>query len=123
MWQGWTKNLYPLMGGNLKSLLVEVAEASFRFRRLCCCLPCCCFTIAGIATIPVAAIVGVIVGMLIGRGLHHMAALYRNLYPVSYIQYYVPGLWVYSAALIVSWWKSTQGTVVWKGREYAAKTS
>ena len=40
----------------------------------------------------------------------------------SYIQYYVVGSALYSAALIGSWWKSTRGKVVWKGREYAAKT-
>ena len=29
---------------------------------------------------------------------------------------------LYGAALLESWWKSTRGTVVWKGRAYAAKT-
>jgi hypothetical protein len=44
--------------------------------------------------------------------------LYRNLYPVSYIKYCVPGMSLYSAALIASWWKNTRGSVEWKGRSY-----
>ena len=46
--------------------------------------------------------------------------LYRNLYPLSYIKYYVPGMCLYSAALIASWWKNTRGSVQWKGRTYPA---
>jgi hypothetical protein len=60
--------------------------------------------------------------MFAGRSLYHVAALYRNLYPLSYIQYYVPAVFLYSASLVVSWWKSAHGSVVWKGRAYAAKT-
>ncbi len=43
--------------------------------------------------------------------------LYRNLYPVSYIKYYVPGMCLYSAALIASWWKNTRGSVAMEGPE------
>jgi hypothetical protein len=48
----------------------------------------------------------------------YAAQLYRNLFPLRYVQYYVLGVCLYSAALIASWWKNTRGTVTWKGREY-----
>jgi hypothetical protein len=47
--------------------------------------------------------------------------LYRNLYEVSYVQYYLPGMTLYAAALVASWWKNTRGAVVWKGRAYPAR--
>jgi len=121
MWQGWTKNLYPLMGGNLKSLLVELIEV-LPVPEAALFLVAMVLHAAGIRIPLVALAAGVAVGMLAGRCLQHMAALYRNRYPVSDIQYYVPALFLYCAALIASWWKSTHGTVVWKGRAYAAKT-
>jgi hypothetical protein len=77
---------------------------------------------AGVRTSQLAAAAGVFAGVLLGKHLAHAAVLYRNLHPKSYIQYYVVGSTLYSAALIESWWKSTRGKVVWKGREYAART-
>ncbi len=69
-----------------------------------------------------AQMVPVLVGGLLLYGhLRYAIALSRNLFPISYVQYYVPGVLLYPAALIVSWWKNTQGAVAWKGREYPAK--
>ena len=58
---------------------------------------------------------------LLGRSVRYGADLYKNLYPFSFIKYYVPGVCLYTAALIASWWKSTRGQVFWKGRSYPAK--
>lgn len=120
MWQGWTKNLFPLMGGNSKSLLLEFAEV---------------FPLAEIGLVLVALLfwTGVrnpllvpasclFAGVLLARHVAYGAALYRNLYPMRFIQYYEVGSVLYSLALIQSWWKTTRGRVVWKGREYVAKT-
>jgi glycosyltransferase involved in cell wall biosynthesis len=120
MWEGWTKNLYPLMGGNSKALFFEfaevfpVSEAGLLIVAL--------LHFAGVRTSVLAAAAGVFAGFLLGRHLAYAAALYRNLYPTSYIQYYMVGSALYSPALIESWWKSTRGRVIWKGREYAART-
>jgi glycosyltransferase involved in cell wall biosynthesis len=120
MWEGWTKNLYPLMGGNSKSLFFEfievfpVSEAGLLIVAL--------LHFAGGRNSLLAAAAGVFAGLLLGRHLAYAAALYRNLYPTSYIQYYVLGCVLYTAALVESWWKSTRGTVVWKGRAYPART-
>ncbi len=119
MWQGWTKNLYPLMGGSLASILFELLEAS-PLIELAALVGVLALYVAGFrsVTLPVGA--GVVTGMLLWRSIVHLAALHRNRYPISYIKYYFAGAMLYSAALVESWWKSTHGRVVWKGRTYPA---
>lgn len=119
LWEGWTKNLYRLMGGNSITLLMELRTVQ-------------------------TLVVGLFFGMLVyyaARGeaspwmptilflaligvLHvrYGAFLYRNLYPLRLIQYYVPGACLYRALLVASWWKSRHGTVNWKGRAYRTGT-
>jgi len=118
MWQGWSKNLYPLVGGNLKTAVWELLEASpvVEFGLLLTMLM---LHFAGMKSF---ALGGVVVGMLLGRGIAYAGALYRNLYPVAYIQYYLVGAALYGAALVESWRRNTRGEVVWKGRAYPAKT-
>jgi chlorobactene glucosyltransferase len=119
IWQGWTKNLYTLMGGTPGSMFRElkgfgwVGFAVFLlvWREL--------MRHAGTEAwyVPVAALI-LLAGLHLGYGI----ALYRNLYPVSYIRYYVPAECLYAAILVVSGWKSARGSVEWKGRTYAVKT-
>jgi glycosyltransferase involved in cell wall biosynthesis len=119
MWQGWTKNLYPLFGGNLPSLLIELSEV----------LPWLEFGLLLIVwtvllrtrtDAPWFFALFVFIALL-GRSVRHGADLYKNLYPFSFIKYYVPGVCLYTAALTASWWKNTRGAVVWKGRSYPAR--
>jgi Glycosyl transferase family 21 len=117
MWEGWTKNLYPLMGGRPGVVVGEISRwlvAAF-------------LTLLGgymalnyrtsASMFPV-----VFLAIVAGAHLRYAVDLYRNLYPISYIQYYCVGVFLYSAALIASWWKNTHGTVVWKGRVYPFRT-
>lgn len=117
MWQGWTKNLYPLMGGGVRSTLTElevfplaeilalalVWALLFRGERASCWI-----------------LAAILAGALLGAHLRYALALYRNLFRVSLVQYYIPGACLYVAAFAASWWKNTRGAVVWKGREYPA---
>jgi glycosyltransferase involved in cell wall biosynthesis len=119
MWQGWTKNLYPLMGGNFRSFLLELLEASPAIE-LAALVAFLAFYFAGSRSVLLPAGVGVVTGMLLWRNISHLAALHRNRYPISYIEYYLPGAILYGAALLESWWRSTHGGVVWKGRTYPA---
>jgi chlorobactene glucosyltransferase len=119
MWQGWTKNLYPLMGGTARQTLVELCSV-FPVAEL--------FAIFLIWALLVRTqrespwvIVGIAILAVALRSVRFGVALYRNLYPVSYIKYYVPGVCLYTAALIASWWKNTWGSVVWKGRRYPSQ--
>ncbi|MGB8839255.1 MAG: glycosyltransferase, partial [Candidatus Acidiferrales bacterium] len=119
MWQGWTKNLYPLIGGNPVSLLIELSEV---LPWLEAALLAFVWTIMSRThTDATWFLLLFLLIALMGRTLRYGADLYKNLYPFSFIQYYVPGACLYTAALIASWWKNTRGAVVWKGRTYPAK--
>ncbi|MGB8674489.1 MAG: glycosyltransferase family A protein [Candidatus Acidiferrales bacterium] len=125
MWQGWTKNLYALMGGTPQGTLIELTEyvpwpeavalgaiAAIHFLG----------GWRGTGAMLAPLLVGCVVGSLFTRHIQFGAALHRNLYPFSYIQYYIPGVCLYGAALLASWWKNTRGAVEWKGRAYPART-
>jgi glycosyltransferase involved in cell wall biosynthesis len=102
MWQGWTKNLYPLMGGKAAAVLLEIGDV---FPWIECLL-------IGLVWVesaqrhvaPVWFLPGLLVALIVGRMFRYGMELYRNLYPVAYIKYYVPGLCLYCAALVASWW-------------------
>lgn len=121
LWQGWTKNLYILMGRNIKSMILELADvlpwldgaamlAIWIYLRVH-------------ADVSVWLLPFLLLVPLIRLHLQYGIRLYRNLYPVSYVKYFLPGITFYSAALIASWWKNARGAVVWKGRAYSAKIS
>jgi glycosyltransferase involved in cell wall biosynthesis len=120
MWQGWTKNLYPLAGGDAKSLVWELAEV-LPIAEMGLVLVALLY-FAGVRHFLLAPALCLFVGVLLARHVAYAAALYRNLYSMAYIEYYEVGAVLYSVALIESWWKTTRGRVMWKGREYAAKT-
>jgi glycosyltransferase involved in cell wall biosynthesis len=121
LWQGWTKNLYLLAGGSAKSALLELAEVFPLFEgaaMLALWLYLKWHTSVSAWLLPLLLLLPII-----RLHLQYGIRLYRNLYPVSYVEYYLPGMMLYSAALIASWWNNTRGAVVWKGRAYPAKSS
>lgn len=120
MWQGWTKNLYPLVGGDLKSFSLECAEV-FPVLETGVSLGVLSF-FGGLKGPALGSVLGLLAGLCLYVHLRYAVTLYRNLYPISYIQYYLPGACLYGAALAASWWKNTRGVVTWKGRTYAART-
>jgi hypothetical protein len=120
MWQGWTKNLYPLVGGSVKSGLAELVEAS-PLLELAVLAALLVFYRAGAPTVALGSLGGALAGVMLSRLISYASALYRNLYPVVYIQYCYMGAALYAAALIASWWKNSHGVVMWKGRAYPAR--
>lgn len=118
MWQGWTKNLYPLVGGKPVALVIELSEVLPWLEAFLLLLlwP----AILRARTDAPWGIALFLLVALVGRSLRYGADLYKNLYPFSLIRYHVPGASLYTAALIASWWKNTHGAVVWKGRSYPA---
>ena len=97
MWEGWTKNLYLLMGGTYAVVVSAISAwlATMGSLLVCGLL----FWRFGAAAWNLPA---VLVAILVGAHLRYAVDLYRNLYPVSYIKYYMLGVCLYSAALIAS---------------------
>lgn len=119
MWQGWTKNLHPLVGGTLIALFIELSEVLPWLEAFLLLLM---WPIALRARIAAGWLIAVFLMVaLLGRSLRYGADLYKNRYPFSFIRYYVPGVFLYTVALLASWWKNTHGAVVWKGRSYPAR--
>jgi glycosyltransferase involved in cell wall biosynthesis len=121
MWQGWTKNLYPLMGGKPMAALVEISDV-LPWAEIIVLTPVWIFSALKHVS-PTWVFATLVLATIVGRVFRYGIDLYRNLYPVSYIKYYVPGVCLYCAALVASWWKNTHGAVHWKGRAYPAKTA
>lgn len=107
MWEGWTKNLYPLVGGTPRALGRELAAVVPWIPLL--------LIAAGVFQ-PALAALGLL--LLAGRHAAYAAMLGRNRLPRSRIVYYLPAALLYAAALEVSARRYRRGRVSWKGREY-----
>jgi cellulose synthase/poly-beta-1,6-N-acetylglucosamine synthase-like glycosyltransferase len=121
MWEGWTKNLYPLMGGSVRSTATELLEAT-PVLELALLALLVVYRLVGAPGIVLAAGAGAIAGMLLVRCISYAGALYRNLYPLAYIKYYFAATAFYGAAMVESWRRNARGGVVWKGRKYPVRT-
>jgi hypothetical protein len=117
MWQGWTKNLYELVGGSPWALVRELLETAPWIEAILLVLGVVEVARQGSWTVLVAGVL-----VVVGGHLRYERALRRNRLPLRYIQYWVPGAVLYSAALVASAWKSARGAVTWKGRKYSAGT-
>jgi len=107
MWQGWTKNLYPLMGGNARAIGREIFRVVPWIPLLL--LP----------LTPLHLTLGVLAAVLLaGRHAAYAATLRRNRFPAGLALYYLPAVVLYAAALLTSEWRYQRGSVMWKGREY-----
>ena len=107
MWEGWTKNLCPLVtlpGRRVTRELLSVLPW----------IPLLCLALAPASSI--FAVLGVL--LLAGRHAGYAAALRRNHFPPSSVVYYMVAVLLYCAALAVSDWHYARGRVTWKGRVY-----
>lgn len=120
MWQGWTKNLYPLMGGTPKRMASEVLEVLPLPELLGLALYGCFLVRPHRA--PFWSLLALAAIAFVLRSLRLNFSLYRSPNPLANIQYHLTGVFLYSAALIASWWKNTRGRVLWKGRTYPSKS-
>lgn len=112
MWEGWTKNLYPLMSGNSKGVGREL-------RAVVPWIP-----VLLLFLTPLHLILGVLgLGLLAGRHALYAAKLIQNRFPLAYVVYYLPAVAMYAAALLVSERLYLRGSVEWKGREYPVSRS
>jgi glycosyltransferase involved in cell wall biosynthesis len=112
MWEGWTKNLFPLVTTPGRSITRELNSVIPWLPLLC------------IALAPIYVPIGVL-GLLLLAGRHafYAAMLRRNRFLASSVLYYVVAVPLYCAALLVSEWRYAHGKVRWKGREYGSGTA
>jgi hypothetical protein len=111
MWEGWTKNLYPLIGGMSGRTSRAVGR---ELRGVVPWIPLLLLLLTQVHLILGA--VGVV--LLAGRHASYAATLRRNRFPGWYALYYMAGVALYAAALLISEWRYQRGSVAWKGREY-----
>jgi len=105
MWQGWTKNLYGLVGGTPAAVCKELLVV----------LP--WLPVAAVAVI-LPTLGWIALGLLVACHLAYAAQFRRIQIPVQRIVYYLPGVFLYAGLLLASALRHRQGRVVWKGREY-----
>jgi chlorobactene glucosyltransferase len=107
MWQGWTKNLYPLMGGTPRA----VGRELFRV------VP--WIPLLVLPLVVVHLIFGALgLALLAGRHAAYAADLRRNRFPGVLAIYYLLAVALYTATLLNSESRYAKGSVKWKGREY-----
>jgi cellulose synthase/poly-beta-1,6-N-acetylglucosamine synthase-like glycosyltransferase len=114
MWQGWTKNLYALLGGTLANATRELAVT---FPWL--------FVILLVAAIFERGRVGgwFLATAVVALALGHMwyaRELSANRYSARFIIHYGLAVCLYAAVVVASTWKHRRGKITWKGREYPA---
>jgi glycosyltransferase involved in cell wall biosynthesis len=106
MCEGWTKNLYQLLGGRPGAV----------YRELLSVVPWVPLVLLVLGMwLPFALLVGA--GLLLARHATYGAALASNHFRLAYILYYIPGVALYAALLWASYRAHVRGKVTWKGRE------
>jgi glycosyltransferase involved in cell wall biosynthesis len=110
MWEGWTKNLYRLMGGTPWKAFRE-GESAFPWIPL--------VVILLGTKFPIAMFAGVL--LLVLRQMNYGSELVRNQYPFAFIIYYIPAAFLYAGVLASSYRSNARGKVQWKGREYSTE--
>jgi glycosyltransferase involved in cell wall biosynthesis len=111
MWQGWTKNLFPLIGGMSGGTSRAVGR---ELRGVFPWIP-----LLLLLLTPLHLTLGVLGALLLaGRHAAYTAMLRRNRFPTALAIYYMPAVALYAAVLLASEWRYAHGNVSWKGREY-----
>lgn len=117
MWEGWRKNLYPLMGGSEGEVRKEIVRAL---------VPLLVTMIAAVSiwesTESVMGVIGVLVLGLIGMFAAYAGELRRNQFPQRLIWNGIPGRLLFSGVLWASYRGHRRGKLEWKGREYPVGT-
>jgi glycosyltransferase involved in cell wall biosynthesis len=112
MWEGWTKNLVPLLKTPGQTVTWELFWVIPWIPLLC---------FLAIPLHPAFGVLGVL--FLAGRHASYAAQLRRNRFPRSDVIYYLAGVVLYGCVLLSSDWHYARGKVVWKGREYPVSNS
>jgi hypothetical protein len=108
MWEGWSKNLLPLIAWAGQRVTRELFSVMPWIPILCLLLA------------PANLVFGALGFLLLaGRHASYAALLRKNRFPLSGVLYYLVGAGLYCSALLASDWGYARGKIAWKGREYA----
>ena len=111
MWEGWSKNLLPLVRWSGQRVTRELLSVMPWIPLLCLLLT------------PFHLVFGALgIFLLAGRHASYAAMLRKNRFPLSSVLYYLVGVLLYCAALLASDWGYARGKIAWKGREYPVAT-
>lgn len=117
MREGWSKNLYTLMGGTAEAVKSELSRALLPMM-LTIMTAMAVWVVSASAVFSFAMLVAGLLGLLSGYGLE----LQRNGYSPSLVIYGIPGRILFAAVLWESYESHRNGRVEWKGRAYPADT-
>ena len=111
MWEGWSKNLLPLVSWSGQRVTRELLSVMPWIPLLCLLLT------------PWHIVLGALgILLLAGRHASYAALLRKNRFPLASVLYYLVGAALYCAALLASDWGYARGKIAWKGREYPVAT-
>lgn len=111
MWEGWSKNLLPLVRWSGQRVTRELLSVMPWIPLMCLLLT------------PFHPLFGALgVFLFAGRHASYAALLRKNRFPLSSVLYYLVGAFLYCAALLASDWGYARGKIAWKGREYSVPT-
>ncbi len=117
MWEGWKKNLYTLMGGNLNAVKMEAARALLPILLVLLAT----VSVGGITESTLLAATVAAVGLL-GILIADDKELESSGFPARLLVYGIPGRILFAAILWASYRGHRSGRLEWKGRAYPAGT-
>ena len=116
MWEGWSKNLLPLVTWSGQSVTRELLSVIPW-------IPLFFLLLVPFLRAPWDASFGALgILLLVGRHADYAGLLRKNLFPLASVLYYLVGVCLYSAALLASDWGYARGKIAWKGREYSVSS-
>lgn len=118
LWQGWKKNLYRLMGGNLDGLILETLQTLLPLMTLLL-IAAILASIVGGSRLTLLAFLAAVIAWFV----HYAVALRQSGQPLRNVAYGPLGLILYVAVLWASFRSYQKGSVSWKGRAYPVNTS
>ena len=117
MWEGWSKNLYTLMGGNPESVRAEITRAMVPIL-----LTLLAAVTAGGITESVILAASVFAVGLLGILIAYDAELESSGFSPRLLAYAIQGRVLFAGLLWASYRSHRNGRLEWKGREYPAGT-
>jgi glycosyltransferase involved in cell wall biosynthesis len=117
MWEGWKKNLYPLMGNRMTTLAKEYARAVGPLLVILVAAVC----VSLLTKSRMFGFGGAVTGLL-ALSAFYAEELTRTGFASGLAGYGIPGRVLFTGVLVASYLSHRRGRLEWKGREYPVGT-